>query len=221
VPRFGWRDLPLSQILGEHYGVSTYVANDSHLASMALFAFADEPQSGGLATVIVSQTVGVGIVAGETGSHYGSEIGYLRTCDMTTLDERLGWSRVRQRAGEIGAESGSPYLQQADLSYLNIRQGVENGDEGALRLQDELAEGVVEICAWIIALMRPQNIALSGKIANLGDPFLDVIVEKLTAMVIPRLIEETSFFVDDSPNLISVGAAANAIQQELGLAAAN
>ena len=221
VPRFGWRDLPLSQILSEHYGVTAYVANDSHLASMALFAFADEPQSGGLATVIVSQTVGVGIVAGETGSHYGSEIGYLRTRDMTTLDERLGWSRVRQRAGEIGTQYRSPYLQYPDLSYLHIRQGVENGDEGALVLQDELAEGLVEICAWIIALVRPRNIALSGKIADLGGPFLDVIVEKLTALVIPRLIEETSFFVDDSPNLISVGAAANAIQQELGLAAAN
>jgi predicted NBD/HSP70 family sugar kinase len=221
VPRFGWRNLPLSQILGDHYGVSSYVANDSHLASMALFAFADEPPRGGLATVIVSQTVGVGIVSGNASVQYGSEIGYLRGRDMSTLDERLGWNRVRQRAGELGVEYGSVYLQQEKLSYLHIRQGVENGDAGAIHLQNELAENVVEIFAWIIALVRPQNIALSGKIADLGDQFLDVIVDKLSGLVMPRLIEETSFLVDDSPDLMSVGAAANAIQQELGLATAN
>ena len=192
VPRFDWRNIPLAQMLSEHYNVSTHVANDSQLASMALFA--DEPQRGGLATLIVSQTVGVGVVPGAIGAHYGSEIGYLRTRETETLDTRLGWTQVRERARELGAAYDSPYLRQDDLSYLHIRQGVENGDPGARHLHDELAEVVVEIFAWIIALVRPQNIALSGKIADLGYAFLDEILDRLGQFVMPRLIEETVFF---------------------------
>jgi len=222
APHLGWEEMPLARILSERHGVPVYVSNSTELAALAQLSFGNV-NCCNLATVLVGDGVGVGLALAGNGSyHTGSEIGHMkiRTAEgnpVKALKDFLGWAYVCERALILGHEWNSPYLQDSDLTYLHIRKAIANQDRAALMLQDELAHYLAEIFAWIIALLSPDHISLAGQIADLGEDFLRHIVDKTADLVLPSLVQKTAFSVDNTANLVGLGAAAAAIRHELGL----
>ena len=84
-------------------------------------------------------------------------------------------------------------------------------------LQDELADYLAQIFAWIIALVRPDHISLAGTISDMGTSLLDCAVDKTRALISPDLMQTITFSQDNSENLVALGAVARTLQQELGL----
>jgi hypothetical protein len=84
-------------------------------------------------------------------------------------------------------------------------------------LQEELGGYLAQIFSWVITLMRPEHISLAGAIADLGESLLDCAVAKTRELILPDLMDSVSFSLDNSSNLVAIGAVAQTLQQELGL----
>ena len=208
APRFGWEFIALAEALHQHYGLPVYVSNSAELAALAQVAFGAAKEVENLVTIMVSNTVGVGAVLNS--HHIGSEISYLREPQLPALQDRLGWQQVKTRAAEIG-------FPEKDLTYLYIRYMGLQKNPAALNLQKDLAATLAQVFAWTIALLMPRHISLAGAIADLGDEFLQLAVQQTRDLVLPGLVDMIDFTVDDTPNLVAIGAAAKAVQFELGL----
>jgi predicted NBD/HSP70 family sugar kinase len=225
---FGWHDVPLATKLTKHYNVPAYISNSTELAALAQSAFGNIKNAESLATVLVGDSVGVGLMMANSTFYTGSDIGYLILNGHTSaanshsaiegpLEKFVGWSDVKRRALDLAQRHHSRELEANNLTYLHIRHALHHADPAAMALQDELTGYLAQIFAWIIALLRPHHISLAGSIADLGEEFLQQVVDKTQQLVLPELVEATLFSVDNSTNLVAIGAAAKSVQHELGL----
>jgi predicted NBD/HSP70 family sugar kinase len=218
APRFGWRDVPLAGLLCEHYHTAVYVSNSPELAARAQAMFSHYPAGGSLATVLITNSIGFGLVSRDSATTTGSDIGHLLLPHAgATVEQLLGWQRVAARARELARAHHSARLADDSFTYLHLRHAAAQGDTAALALLDELSGYVAQIFSWVIALLRPQHLSLAGAIANLGEPFLGQVVSQTRALVLADLIAEMSFSVNDADNLVAIGAAAKAVEYELGI----
>lgn len=227
APHLDWQNVPLAATLSAQYGVPTYVANSTELAALAQFAFGETNNANSLATVLVDDSVGVGLVLDGAVYHTGGEIGQLRLARHDPaqtpfapggyLETHLGWSHVKARAEPLKKRYLKKGLSGDSLTYLHIRQAASNGDPAAVALQEELAGYLAEIFAWVIALLRPDHISLAGSIADLGDPLLKCATKYTEQLILPDLMRNVTFSLDNSSNLVALGAVAKTLQQELGL----
>lgn len=217
----GWRDLPLARLLAEAYQVPTHVANTTELAAMAQFSFAPGERIRNLVTILINQTIEIGITLGGAVYHYGTDIGCLHVAPSTNeadvLQSYLTLPAVRARALVLAQRFPSTTLPLSDLTYLDIRQARLLGDPLADALFQELADHLALLCAWVIALLRPDHIVLVGPVADLGDALLARIAEKVAARFESESVDAVSFSFADSANVSALGAVANALQNELGI----
>ncbi len=222
APHLDWQDIPLAETLSLQYHVPVYVANSTELAAMGQFAFGASKNASSLVTVLINDNVGVGMVLDGAIYHSGGEIGNLRISPPNVdgdgyLETFLGWLHVSKRMEALKNHYHNELLLQDDLSYLHIRRAIADQDPAALELQDELGGYLARIFSWIIALLRPEHISLSGGIADLGDSLLDCAIEKTKDLILPDLMKSVAFSLDNSSNLVAIGAVAQTLQQELGL----
>jgi N-acetylglucosamine repressor len=217
----GWRDVPLAERLSEKYDVPVYIGNNTELAALAQIAFAPNntiPQNnmGNLVTVLMNDSVEVGIALESIAYHGGSDVGCLRIAGVERLDALLGWQAVEERAIQLSKQGG--YLGQQPPSYLHIRHAADCNDSAALQLYDELAANLSQMFAWIIGLLRPNHVSLVGPIADLGDKLLERIATKVEYLLLPELVNHVHFsMADDAQTLSAHGAVAQALRNELGI----
>lgn len=214
APRFQLNNFPLRDLLTQDYEVPIIVANSTELAAIAQFAFGEVDNGLGFATVLAGDSIGVGLVS--LNHQTGNDIGHLKL-GANHIEELLGWASVKRQARQLGDEHHSPYLCEKKLSYLLFKLAAAHADPAAQQLQDFLADGLAQVFAWTIALMRPRHISLAGPMAEMGDAYLNLVVEKLKTLVLPELLKDMTFTVEHTPNLVAIGAAAKSIQSELGL----
>jgi predicted NBD/HSP70 family sugar kinase len=222
APYLNWQNVPLANMLTRDYNVPVYIANSTELASMAQFAFGNVQDALNLATVLVDDSVGVGFVLDGAAYHGGGEIGQLRVASGTDnqlshLEAFLGWRYVKQRAMPLFAHYQHAHLPGDDLTYLHIRKGVADNLPEAVALQDQMAEQLAEIFAWVIATLRPDHISIAGSIADMGHSLLDCAIEKTRARFLTDLVSPVTFSLDSSRNLVAIGAVAQTLQKELGV----
>ncbi len=228
APHLGWRQVDLASIVRRRYGVSVHVANSTALVAMAQYVYGPVDGVQSFVTVRVGTTVGVGLVI--NGAIYrGGEIGHLRIADQSPVmvppDEQgrlatfLSWRSVKRRTYAVRRQYPQSTLPQEGepIRYLHIRQGVANGDPAALVIQDELSDSLAQVFAWIIGLLRPDYIALSGPITDMGQPLLDQAVARTRELVLPDLADSVTYFLTETDHLVAVGAIAQALHRELGL----
>jgi predicted NBD/HSP70 family sugar kinase len=215
---FAWENLPLRNILTHHYGTPAYVGNNTELTAVAQFAFGMSGDDGArnLVTVRVSRGVEVGVAWDGVSHHHGSDISSLCVDgEAGDLQSLLGWEAVTHRIAVLRRDYPDSILPAQELSYLHLRYAAANEDALALHLIDELADHLARVMAWVIGLLRPNHISLTGAVVNLGQSFLDLVVLKTGARLSSKLSQSVKFSLAYSANLSAIGAAAYAIQKEL------
>lgn len=216
-PPLGWYEYPLVERLTRQYRVPVCTGNSAELTALAQYAFglSSDDDSSRLVTVLLTNSVEVGITLDGTTYHQGGDISTLR--DSRRLDTLLGWSSVQQRAAELRAANPESTLPSSDLTYMHIHFSAANGDATAQQLCDELSTHLARVMAWIIGLLRPHHVSLAGPIVNLGEPFLNQVIEKTERLLPPELIRPIRFSLAYSGNLSAIGAAALALHRELDI----
>jgi len=86
-------------------------------------------------------------------------------------------------------------------------------------LYDETAQHVAAVCAWVIALLRPDDIALAGPIIDLGEPLLERVVRITKVLFQSAAVDQVTFALADADSLSAIGAVAYALRRELGIRA--
>ncbi len=225
APRFCTVPVIIGEAVAERLGVPVYLANSSALAALALYSskqtFRQQRSEGvdlRLAMLISGEGVGMGAVLENAAQQLGSEIGHIKVPGLSetqALDTLLGWESVRERARALGREYQSPYLQNEAISALLMRHAAGLHDPAALALSDELATHLAQVCGWVITLLQPKHLAITGEISALGEVFLKNVKKRLPLN--PTIVGRVSFSIDEQPNLAALGAAYRAIQMELGL----
>ncbi len=223
--RLGWRNLPLAAHVQQLYECPVYIANNSELAALAQFAFSnpDITDEHNLVTILVNNTVEIGVVVQGALYHHGGDIGGLRiaalaqTAGKPTLDECLSWDHVQQRIATLRQQHPQTTLPAGAVTPMQVRYAAAQGDTLAAALYDELAGYLAEITAWAIALLRPHHVSLAGEIVDLGAALLDPLRHKAGELLTPEQVAAVAFSLADGANLSALGAVAQAVQNELDI----
>jgi predicted NBD/HSP70 family sugar kinase len=218
-PPLGWTNYELVERLTQQYNVPVYTGNSAELTALAQYAFglSSDDDSLRLVTVLVTNSVEVGITLDGTAYHQGGDISGLSEGGSERLDHLLGWPAVQVRAAALRTIYPESQIPEHGLTYMHIHYGAMNGDPAAQQLCDELSTSLANIMAWIVGLLRPNHISLAGPIVNLGETFLAQVVEKTETMLWPKVIRPVTFSLAYSGNLSAIGAAALALHRELDI----
>jgi predicted NBD/HSP70 family sugar kinase len=153
--------------------------------------------------------------------HHGTDLSAMRIphaeSGFRRIDSILSWSAVERRTLDLRRMYPGSHLPDTHLTYLHLRHGTANGDTVALRVYDELSAALAQVFGWVIAVIRPNHISLAGGIAVLGERFLATVVQKIAAYLPAEEIASTTFSLAYSDNLSAIGAAALALQREVGI----
>jgi predicted NBD/HSP70 family sugar kinase len=107
-------------------------------------------------------------------------------------------------------------MPDGGLTFMHIRYALAQGDAAAALLYDEIAAPLAEVVAWSVALMDPDHVVLAGDLVDLGEPLLER-VEAQTRWLLSAEKLYARFSLAEAVNLSALGAAAQAIQTELGI----
>ncbi|MFN8377527.1 MAG: ROK family transcriptional regulator [Anaerolineae bacterium] len=222
----GWRRLPLVERLTVRYQKPAYVANNTELTALAQFTLGELPSglADTLVTVRVDETVEVGMTLQGGEVHHGGEIGGLLIgrpgpageFERRRIEERLNWDTIAARALALKAEFPGSILPDEGLTFMHIRYALAQDDPAAALLYDEIAAVLADTMAWTVALLDPNQVVLAGGMVDLGTPLLDR-VEAQTQFLLSADRLYAHFSLAEGENLSALGAAAEAIQAELGI----
>lgn len=215
----GWVNYALADHLAGLYRVPVYTGSSAELTALAQYAFglSSDDNSSKLVTVLITNSIEVGITLDGTAYHQGGDISSLSDISTARLDHLLGWDAVRDRVDELRDQYPETTLPQDNLTYMHIHYGAVNGDRAALALCDELSTYLAQIMAWIVGLLRPQHVSLAGPIVNLGEDFLAQVVTKVEMRLGQSVSHTITFSLAYSGNLSAIGAAALALHSELDI----
>lgn len=205
-PFFGWRDIPLGDMLQAQVRVPVYVDNDVNTLTLAEMWFGGGQGIDSFLVVTVGRGVGLGIVV--NGQFYRGTRGGAGEFGHTVIDPRgptcecgkhgcleayvgdPGLVRMATEAVDRGEISG-PVRSVGDLLTL-----AQAGDRGARavfeRAGDILGQGV----ANLLNVFNPQKIIISGEGARAGDLLFKPMRDSIARNVMPGLANDTSIQID-------------------------
>jgi predicted NBD/HSP70 family sugar kinase len=208
-----WENLALAQHLRDRYQKPVYVGNNTELTALAEFAFSRHEGEGArnLVVLLVSDNVEIGVALENATYHHGGDVGTL-IYGAHTLQETLGWQAVLRRYEALRKTHPTSLLPTENLSYLHLRHAAHHQDALAQHLLGELVTHVAHVITWAIGLLQPSQFTLAGNIVDLGEAFLEQVVQRVKTS---PLAHPVSFAVARASNLSALGAVALAIQKEL------
>lgn len=190
---YGWKDLPLAELLEAALGLPVCVANRAKVAALG------EVWRGAHAAIdpLIYVYVGSGIVAGlvmHGALHFGAngvagELGHVTVlpdgpacgcgnhgCLHTLASGSAILRLVRRKARSTGratllAELTDGLLGQVTLEH--VREAAQSGDPVALEALEEAGTYLGLALANLVNLVNPRMVVLGGPIADIGEPFLE------------------------------------------------
>ncbi len=227
-----WFDLPLRQQLTDRYNLPTYVANDSHIATLGEYTFGghDFPQN--MATIKIGQGISVGIVLnGEPyyGDTYGAgEIGHLVvdqggercTCGNDGCLEAVGSTKaIVERAQNLALRNPNSKLNDnLPLSWSGLLAALAAGDEVAKQHIQEAGRFLGSAIANLIATLNIRLIVISGRVFQLGQLYMESALAEAQCRALPRMVSKTEVrYSNLGIDVVVLGSAAMVLKHELGV----
>ncbi len=231
-----WQDLPLRDLLQQHYHLPIYVANDSQVAALAEHAFGKGRDEENLIVVKVGHGVGAGIIlngqlfhgdtfgAGEIGHVAMVENGRTCRCGNTGCLETVASARaIVQQAQAAARTHPSSALNQLaanrqDFSLDLVCQAVQAGDPASLQVVQTVGQYLAMAVANLVSVLGVRRILFAGSVACLGQPLLDVIQAELGGRSLEMIAREIQVDLSDmGSSMVTLGASALVLNHELGL----
>ncbi|NOZ29469.1 MAG: ROK family protein [Chloroflexi bacterium] len=193
-----WHNVPLRQIIQEHFGIPTHLGNDANLAALAEHRFGAGRGVHNLIYITVSTGIGGGIIcddrlllgergfAAEIGHHTIDADGMRCNCGnvgcLETLSSGPAIARMAREAIEHGQESLLREMSGDDLDQITgkmVHEAALQGDSLAVhvlhRAGHYLGVGIVNL----LHLFNPAMIIIGGSVAKAGDFLFDPMWETI------------------------------------------
>ena len=219
--RSGGQSLAISRELSRTFGVPTHLGNQAELCALGQLAYADGvDRSATLVTIMVDDTIEIGVCMAEGSIHYGSDLSdlvvRLEGADRR-LRELLSWQAVAELARELAESHAPSLLAGQELSYLRFRASSFQGDHATSELIGRLAGRMAPLLAWTVSTLRPAQVSIGGGPSDLGEPFLEPLRRRAEAWLPDEQLAEVVLSLAYSDQLGAMGAVALAVQAELEL----
>ena len=205
-PFFGWRDLPLGEMLQAQVCVPVYVDNDVNTLTLAEMWFGGGQGIDSFLIVTVGRGVGLGIVvngqfyrgvrggAGEFGHTVIDPEGPTCECGKRGCLEAFvgdpGLVRMAAEAANRGEIPG-PITSMNDLLAM-----AQAGEQGTLKIFAQAGGILGRGIANLINIFNPQKIIIIGEGTRAGDLLFGPMRESIANNVMPGLARDTSIQID-------------------------
>lgn len=229
-------ELPLEQLLEEHYNLPVYVVNDSQATALAQYLFGDRNQTANLVVIRLSKGLGAGIVInGELfqGDMFGAgEIGHVTVvengrqcrcgnngCLETVATERALIAEAREQLPDHPQSLLNQICPNLDtLSLDDLIQAIHAGDEFTLRLAQRSGQYLGRAIAFLVGTINPKRIYLVGHLTRLDKPWMDAIQREMQAYSLGALSQHTEVHISSlEKDAVILGTTALLLTRELGV----
>jgi predicted NBD/HSP70 family sugar kinase len=224
-PFFGWRDLPLRDLLQSSIGTPIYLDNDVNTLTLAELWFGLGKQFDHFLTVTVGRGIGLGIVtngriyrgarggAGEFGHTVINPSGAMCDCGkqgcMETVVGDAGLMRAAEKTNKEGALKPRPGSVDELLTQAN------KGQRAAQQVFAMAGETLGRSLSNLINLLNPQCILISGEGVRYGDVFFDSMRAALTTYTLPDLLSDCAIRIEPWGDDVWARGAASLVLREL------
>lgn len=191
APSLAWENLPLQEILTEHFDLPVFVENDINLAALGEWGYGAGRSTHSLVTISIGTGLGGGIILDGTllrGFHQAAgEIGFMFPgkeflgkpyADWGALESQASGSAIAARAAELLTEKTGTKPARA-LSAADVFDAMRDGEEWAKQIVEETADLLSIAIGNITALLDPEVIVLGGGVAQSSDILLPMIEQRL------------------------------------------
>jgi predicted NBD/HSP70 family sugar kinase len=219
-PYFGWRNVPLQELLQAQLGVSATVDNDVNTLTLTEQWFGMGQGIDNFLTVTIGRGVGLGMVINGQlyrGTHGGSgEFGHtvidpsgpLCDCGKSGCLEALvaDPGLIRDARKKLGSQS---------LTMDELLGRAEKGDKKARAIFSTAGETLARGVANLINVLNPKLIIISGEGVRAGNLLFDPMRIAIDKYVMPGLAEDTEIRIDTWDDTAWARGAAGLVLGEL------
>ncbi len=231
----GWHNIPLRDVVGEKYGLETFLINDASAAALGEYRFGAGKGVDNLIYLTVSTGIGGGIIingelyTGASGS--AGELGHMTidvngpacSCGNTGCLEVFasGKAMAREAIRRLGNGERSALTEMVgskidSITAEEISTAAQRGDSLALKVVSQAARYLGVGLANLVNIFNPEMIIVGGGVARMGDLLLNPAREVVRERAFPLLTQAVRIVkaknIDDAGLL---GAAAFAFQHRL------
>lgn len=212
-----WVDVELGDLISERYEKPVYIANDSHMAALAEFTFGAERESDNLIVIKIGRGIGAGIVI-HGQPFYGDGMGAGEIGHVVVVEEN-GRSCTCGNRGCLETVAGTTaVLDQANLTWEELVAAYENGENEIVALITTAATYLGKAIATLVGSTNIQNIVMTGRVSQLGQPFLDTIQAEMRQRAMPLMADKTEVsFAEFGDEVVMLGCSAMILNEELGI----
>lgn len=232
----GWADLPLRKLLEDRYSLPTYIANDSHMATLAEYTYGTPRDSNNLIVISIGQGVGAGVVldgrpfygdgfgAGEIGHVVVAPGGDLCICgNRGCLETNSSIRAILRQAETAAGQFPTTRLDgRQPITWPSFVSAAIDHDPLAVDIAVRAGCFIGSALANLVGAYNIRHIVLTGQVTELGEVLLDAVVAEMHQRVLPSMaaatqVHYTSLDAQQAVNSVILGCSALILQQELGI----
>lgn len=221
-PFFGWKDIPLQQMIQNRLDVPVSIDNDVNTLTLFEKLFGNE-EARDFLTITVGRGIGMGMVvngqlyrgarggAGELGHSVVDPEGPVCSCGKSgCLETYLSEPALVSAAHAYNLMlDGRPVESVEDLLALE-----RSGDQAAARIFADAAELLGRYAAMLVNVFEPEIIIFSGEGTRYGRTFFDALEHSLRLHSMPGLAQDAQIRIDEwGDDAWARGAAGLALQE--------
>jgi predicted NBD/HSP70 family sugar kinase len=224
-PIFGWRDVPIGDLLSERVHAPVYIGNDVDTLTLAEKWFGKGQGLENFLTVTIGRGVGLGIVvngqiysgfhggAGEFGHTVIDPSGPICTCGNHGCLETYVSDRALLREAIEAVDRAE--LPETVQSLDDLLQQAQEGQPFARAIYAQAGQVLGRGIANLINILSPQQIILSGEGVRAGELVFGPMRDAMAQHIMPGLVEDTEMEVDVWNDDAWARGAASLVLQEL------
>lgn len=218
-PALDWYDVSLAASIHRTYHVPVYVGNNTEFATRTQMVYGGKEDTNNLVTLFVGDTIEIGTAFGKDLYQHGGDISPLALPHLPHEAAFLRWKNIKVRVQTLVEQYPDSVLAKDNSPlFLDIRRACLLKDEAAMLIRDEIASVLAQVSAWIIALMRPDEIVLAGVMSLMGQSLIDLTRDKLCTILPHSVVNATRLSLAELAQHLELrGAVAHGLHQDLGI----
>jgi predicted NBD/HSP70 family sugar kinase len=180
---FGWRDLPLRDLVQSRYNLPVHLGNGAHMAALAEYTFGSNSNRKNLIVIHAGQGIGAGIILNGQlfyGDAYGAgEIGHVvvaeneRMCrcgNFGCLETVANARAIVLEAQQIASAKPDSLLHQfagcvEAIDFDSVVRSFQAGDPHVGRMIGEVGRYLSIAIANLVGILNIERIVLTGPVA--------------------------------------------------------
>ena len=188
APNLGWKNVPLRALFEKSFGAHAVIENDANLAAVGEKRWGAGKNYADFVLITLGTGVGAGLILnnrlyrghdalGAEGGHVLIPHEKKRLCScggMNHLESYLSAKGIKQTIFELTGEQWT--IEKLGSLY-------HEGNQRAKTIINTIAEELVSGLTSMAVLLGPEAFIIGGGVSKLGDPFNNVVREKLDQIV--------------------------------------